>query len=154
MTKKALPCQWFLSSFSAHRGKVMIVRLSALFSVLREEVFEIGRGQVFGKALFAQDIADGLGFSLLEFPDLFFHRAGRDQTIGVHRLGLADSMGSIDRLGLNRRVPPRIVEHDVTGGGQIKTRSSCPQTQKEDGGLGIVLEGVDDLHAVLGLTSE
>ena len=42
MTKKALPCQWFPLSFSALQGKVFIVRRFLSFSVLREEVFEIG----------------------------------------------------------------------------------------------------------------
>ena len=35
--------------------------------------------EVGGEALLAQNVGDGLGLALLQFPDLFLHRAGRDQ---------------------------------------------------------------------------
>lgn len=87
--------------------------------VFREQIFQIGLREILREALFAENVGNGLGFALLEVPDFFFDGAGSDQAVGVHRLGLADTMRAVDRLGFNGRVPPWIVEDDVAGVGQI-----------------------------------
>lgn len=60
--------------------------------ILREQIFQIRRRQAAGKAFLAEDVGDGLRFALLQFPNLFFDSARRDEPIGVHGLGLANAM--------------------------------------------------------------
>src|SRR5690349_12725318 len=63
-------------------------------------------------------------------------------------------MRAVDGLSFDGGVPPRIVEHDVAGIGQIQTGAGGPEAQQEDRGIGVVLERVDNLLAFLGLASE
>jgi len=58
-------------------------------SVLGEEIIEIGLGEAAGEAFLAENVGDGFGFGLLEFPDLFFDRSRGDQAVGVDGAGLA-----------------------------------------------------------------
>src|SRR6266568_3755986 len=57
-------------------------------SILGEQVFQVGLGEAAGEAFFAEDVGDGLGFALLQFPDLFFDSSRGDQTVGVDRSSL------------------------------------------------------------------
>ena len=40
-------------------------------------------------------------------------------TVGVDGLGLADAMAAVNGLRLDGGIPPRIVKHNVAGGGEI-----------------------------------
>src|SRR5439155_8995741 len=124
------------------------------FSLLREQVFQIVLGQAARETFLAQHVADGLGLALLEFPDFFLDGSRADESVGIDGAGLADAMRAIDGLGFDGRVPPGIIEHDVTGGGEVQAGARGAETEEEDSGIGIVLEGVDDFLAVFGLASE
>src|SRR4051812_40503645 len=63
-------------------------------------------------------------------------------------------MRPIDSLGLDRGVPPRIVEHHVTGCSEIQTSAGSTQAEQEHGWVRILLEGADDFLAVLGLAGK
>ena len=63
-------------------------------------------------------------------------------------------MRAVDGLRLHRRVPPRIVKHDVAGVGQIQAGARRAQTQEEHARAGVFLEIVDNRLAVLGLAGE
>jgi hypothetical protein len=56
-----------------------------------------------------------------------------------------------NRLRLHRRVLPRIVQHHVTGVGEIQTGSRRAQTQQKYAGLRVGLERADDLLPVPGI---
>ena len=62
------------------------------FSIFREQVFQIGLGEISGETLFAEDVGNGLGFALLEVEDFFFDGAGCDQFVGIDCACLTDSM--------------------------------------------------------------
>ena len=70
-------------------------RLSAvknLASVFREQIFQIRRGEAAGETFFAQHVGNCLRLALLQFPDFFLDRAGRDEPVGVYGLRLADAV--------------------------------------------------------------
>src|SRR5687768_1369521 len=60
--------------------------------------------------------------ALLELEHLLLDRVLGDQAVGEHVLGLADAVGAVDRLGLDGRVPPRVEEEDVLGGGEVEAQ--------------------------------
>ena len=64
----------------------------ALRSIFREQVFEVVFGETLSEALLAEDVRDGLGFALLQFPNLFFHRARGNEAISVNCSRLADAV--------------------------------------------------------------
>ena len=108
------------------------LRFSCGFSktlIFREKIFQIDLRKVPGKSLFAKHVGNGLRFALLQIPNFFFNGAGRNQAIRIHGAGLPNAMRTINRLRFHRRVPPRIVEDDVTGFGQVQPRASRAQTQ-------------------------
>src|SRR6266487_2676634 len=119
---------------------IKISMVSGPWLIFREEVFEVGLGEALGEAFFAEDIGDGLGFALLQFPNLFLDGAGGDEAVGVDRAGLADAMGAVDGLRFDGGVPPRIVEDDVAGGGEVEAGAGGAQAEEEHSGVGIFLE--------------
>ena len=56
---------------------------------------------------------------------------------------LADSMGAIDRLRLDRRVPPRVQQEDVLGGGEVQSESASLQADEKEPAFRIVLKALD-----------
>ena len=63
-------------------------------------------------------------------------------------------MGAVDRLGFHGRVPPRVVQDHVAGGGEVQSRAGGAQAQQEYARIGIVLEGLHHGLAFFGLTRE
>ena len=68
----------------------------------------------------------------LEQLDLLLDRAGRDEPVGGHDLGLADAVGAIGGLLLDGRVPPRIEVDDGVGGGEVEARAAGLEADEED----------------------
>lgn len=122
--------------------------------VFGEKIFEVGFCETSGEAFFAENIDDRLRLSLLQFPDLFFHGARRDEAVGIDRPSLADPMGTIDRLGFDGWVPPRIVKDDVTGSGEVETCAGSAQAQEKHRGVRIGLERLDDILPLLCFSGE
>ena len=77
-----------------------------------------------------------------------------DEAVGVDGLGLADAMRSVDGLGFDGGVPPGVVEDDVTGGGEVESGSGGAEAEEEGAGVGVILEGLDDGLAFLGIAGE
>ena len=123
-------------------------------SVLGKKVVQVFARKVAGKSLFAQNVRDGLGLALLQLPNLLLDRAGSDQAIGVDGVRLADAMGAVDGLGFDSGVPPRIIEDDVAGGGQIQTGTGGAKAEEENGAVGIVLKSLGDELAILGFSGQ
>ena len=99
--------------------------------------------------MLAQDVRDGLGLALLQFPNLLFNGAGSDQAVGVDGVVSANAVGAVNGLVFHRRIPPGIIENDITGSDQIQTRSGGAEAEEKDRAIGIVLKGLGDLLAVL-----
>src|SRR6516165_5409284 len=59
-------------------------------------------------------------FALLQFEHALFDRTLRHELVDEDRLVLADAVGAVGRLVLDRRVPPGIIMNDGVGGGQIE----------------------------------
>src|ERR1700741_3607106 len=81
--------------------------------------------------VFAPEIADDarigcegrvgeLALLLLQFEDALFDRVAGDQTVREDMALLTDAVRAIDRLRLDRRVPPRVEQEHVCGGGEIQ----------------------------------
>ena len=69
-------------------------------------------------------------------------------------LGLADAVRAVDGLGLDGRVPPRVEQVDVLGGGQVQAQAAGLEADQEDRAVGVVLEPLDPLGAVAGAAVE
>jgi hypothetical protein len=91
---------------------------------------------------------------LLQVPDLLLDRAGGDEAVGVDRAGLADAVGAVDGLGFDGGIPPRIVQHDVAGGGEVEAGAGGAEGEEEHGGACLVVEGADHFLPVLGIAGE
>src|SRR5947209_9037358 len=59
-------------------------------------------------------------FPRLQLEDALLDGAGGDQLVDEDRLVLADAVGAVGRLVLNRRVPPRVVVDHRVGGGEVE----------------------------------
>jgi|GEM_PF-6722289 len=59
-------------------------------------------------------------FTILQQKNFVFNTILTDHAIGKYILGLADTMGPVDGLLLDRRVPPGIHDIDVVRCGQIE----------------------------------
>src|SRR5688500_4390835 len=90
------------------------------------------------------------GLLMLQRTNFFLHRSLREQAIRDHRLGLSDAMGAVDRLRLDGRVPPRVIENGITRRGQIEPEARGFQREEEYGLGAIALKLVDELGAILG----
>src|ERR1051326_5056158 len=83
--------------------------------IFAKEVFQIRLGQAVSKPFLAQHVRDGLGFPLLEFPDLFLNRSRRNQAVGIDSARLANAVRTVDGLSFDGGIPPWIIEHHITG---------------------------------------
>jgi len=63
-------------------------------------------------------------------------------------------MRAVNRLRLDRRIPPRIVKHHVARVGEIQAGAGGAQTEQEHARARVALERVDDFLPVLGLAGE
>ena len=72
---------------------------------------------------------------------------GTDQTVRDDRAGLTDAPGAVARLVFDRGVPPTVVEHDVTRGGEVEPGTAGLQREHEHARTVAALEVGDDLIA-------
>ena len=68
---------------------------------------------------------------LLQLQHLFLDGVAGDQAVGEDRLRLADAVRAVDGLRLDGRVPPRIEQEDILGGGEIQAQSARLQADQE-----------------------
>ena len=94
-------------------------------------------------AVFEKDRVGEFPFLLLEFGNLFLDGPFTDQAVGKHRPCLADTVSPVDRLHLDRRVPPGVQQKDVVGRCEIQAQTTGLEADQEDTAIGILLEAVD-----------
>ena len=80
---------------------------------------------------------------LLQLEDLLLDRVPGDQAVGEHRLRLADAVGAVDRLRLDRRVPPGVEQEDVLGRRQVQAEAAGLEADQEQLAVRVVLEPLD-----------
>jgi len=90
----------------------------------------------------------------LQLPDLLLDGAGGDEAVGVDGAGLADAMSAVNGLRFDGRIPPRIVEDDVAGRGEVEAGAGGAEAEEEQAGIGILLEGLHHVLTVLGFAGQ
>lgn len=63
--------------------------------------------------------------------NIFFDRAGRDHTVDEDGPALADAMRPVDGLGLDRRIPPWIIEDHGVGGGEVEPGATSLEADQD-----------------------
>jgi len=137
--------------FGAH---VPVVRLSSTAQrgeeiLQRRFVQQAFRGSA---AVIEERIGQSL-FARLHVEDLFLDRAGGHEPVNEDRLRLADPVGAVHCLTLDRRVPPRIIEDHRVGLGQGQADTARLEAEQEHRRIAL-REAVEDLSAVLCLPRE
>src|SRR5918993_850343 len=96
-----------------------------------------------------QDRVRQLALLLLQGGDLLLDRVAGDQSVGEDVTRLPDAMRAIDRLRLDSGIPPGIEQEHVFSGSEIETDAAGLQADEEHAAVGIGVEPVDALGAVL-----
>jgi hypothetical protein len=109
--------------------------------VTSDEVLARERFQAAG--ILAEDGFGQTALALLELEHFLFDGVLGNQPIGEHLARLADAMRAIDRLRFDRRVPPRIEQEDVLGGGEVEAEAARLEADQEQLAVRIGLEAVD-----------
>ena len=107
-----------------------------------------------GEGFFLDDGAGEGGFVALQGTDFFLHRSSGEQTIRDHLIALADAVRAVDGLRLDCRIPPWVVEHDITRGGEIEAGAGSFQRQEKHRDRWIALEFVHEGLTVFRLAGE
>src|SRR5262249_480750 len=110
----------------------------------RQQQFQIFFGQVADEAVVGVD--DGVGeiaFGVLEREDFFFDCVAGDDAVSEDLSRLAEAVRAVNRLCLDRWVPPRVKQIDVFGRRQVQSQSACLQADQEQLAAGVILEPLD-----------
>src|SRR6516225_10167203 len=91
--------------------------------------------------------------TLLQFEHAFFDGTLRDKLVDKDRPVLADSVGAVGRLVLDRRVPPGVVVDDRVGGGQIEPGAAGLEADQKERHLA-PLKARDRAGAVLRVAAQ
>src|SRR5579862_9594849 len=89
------------------------------FALIAEQKSEVIQREGAGEVFFAQDVCGQRALAALELADFLLDALLNQQPVGDDMAGLADTVGAVDGLVFDRRIPPWIVEHDVTRGGEV-----------------------------------
>ena len=73
-----------------------------------------------------------------------------DQPVDEHRPVLADAVGAVGGLGLDRRVPPGVAQEHVIGRGQVQAHAARLERDQHHRRSALALEAVDHLAAIPG----
>src|SRR5699024_5921772 len=87
------------------------------------------------------------GLLLLQRQNLLLDRMLGDEAIDHDAACLSDPMRAVDRLGLGRRVPPRVEQKHIVGLGEGETEAAGLEADEEHGSAAGA-EGLDDLRPV------
>src|SRR5258708_3727757 len=90
---------------------INLLRRCSRWIVAKQEAELVNR-EALGKLLFAQDVVRERGFCFLQSTNFLLDAVLDEEPIRNHVALLPDAMGTIDRLVFDRRIPPRIEEHD------------------------------------------
>src|SRR5258705_7481904 len=91
---------------------------------------------------------------LLQRQNLLLHRATRDELVAGHHTGLADAVGAVRGLVLNRRIPPRVEMNDCVRAGERETHAAGLEADEKDGNLRVALEFLHHGTAICGRAVE
>ena len=119
-----------------------------------EEEAEAVEVENFGEGFLVDDGVGHGGFLFLQGADFFLDGVLGDEAVGDDRFDLADPVGAINGLGFGGGIPPRIVEDNVAGGGEVKAGAGGFEGEKKDGDGGIGLEFFHEFLTVFGLAGE
>ena len=72
-----------------------------------------------------------MGFGGLECHDFFFDGSLRDEPVDDDGPGLTDSVGAVDGLRLDGRVPPRVEQDDVVGLDEVEPDTARLERDEE-----------------------
>src|SRR5215467_7036444 len=92
----------------------------------RQQQFQILSAQVADQAVVR--VYDGVGevaLRALEREDFLFDGVAGDDAVSEDLPGLADAVRAVNRLRLDRRVPPGVEQIDVFGRSQVQSQSAC-----------------------------
>ena len=118
---------------------------------LRQQVIQIlfpKRGK--RGVILAQDGVGEVALALLEFEDALLDGVLSNDAVGEDGAGLADAVRAVNGLGFDGRVPPGVEEIVVIGRGEVQPGAVGFQAEKEDGAIGIGMEVLHALLAVVG----
>ena len=90
----------------------------------------------------------------LQLGDLLLDRVPRDQAVGEDVPRLADAVRAVDRLRFDGRIPPRIEQEDVVGGGEVQAEAAGLQADQEHAAVRVGLKPLDARFAVARLAVE
>ena len=110
----------------------MLLRIFVFVPSVREDELKVAHIEVTCKPFIPEDVGDKRGLLVLKHTDLLLDRISREETVGNNLVLLSDTVRSINRLVLHRRVPPWIIEDYVRGRGEVESRSTSLQGEKED----------------------
>ena len=121
---------------------------------LGEDLAEAVEVEDAGEGFFLDDGVGEGGFVALEGEDFLLHGVGGDEPVGDDGLGLADAMRAVDGLSFDGRIPPRIAEDNVAGGGEVEAGAGGFEREEENRFGAIALELIDEFSAVFGGAGE
>lgn len=84
---------------------------------------------------------------MVQIDDPFLDGATGDQPVDGHRPLLADAVRATHRLVFSGRVPPRVGNHHVIGGGQVETEAAGFEADQEE----VALAGLESGDAARAL---
>jgi hypothetical protein len=115
-----------------------------------EDELQVVEAEVGGEALVAEHVGDELGLLVLEDADLLFDGVAGEQAVGDDLVFLADAVGAVDGLVFDGGVPPRIVEDDVGGGGQVEAAPpALSESMKTEGSLVVWKRSISPLRSLV-----
>ena len=120
----------------AMRGWMALTRRPRRPVVLRaqgDQVAQLGVAELGQRRLAAAEHGVGEGALAGEqLGDLLLDGAARDQPVHLHRPGLADPVGAVGGLLLDRGVPPAVEVDDVVGAGEVEPGAAGLEREQED----------------------
>ena len=81
--------------------------------------------------ILAEDRVGERALRRLQLEDLLLDRVPRDEPRRDHAPRLADAVRAVDRLRLDRRIPPRIEQEDVVGRGEVEAMAARLEADQE-----------------------
>src|SRR6266498_2246088 len=113
---------------------------------LFEQTANVVGGEVGGEEVaVVHDAAEEVCLAAGECHDLLLDGVARDQPVDIHRPGLADAVGAVDRLVLGGGVPPGVEQEAVVGLGEVEAEAAGLEADQEHR-VGAALEAVE--HAI------
>jgi len=116
------------------------------------QIFASERGE--WPRIAAHNCISEIAILLLQFDHAVFDCSSTHESDGVHGASLSDAMGAVDRLGLDRWIPPRVEQDDAFGALEVEPDAASLQAEEEDRTMRVAVEAADPLCSVASRTVE